>query len=133
VFLGDSGSYLTGLFLAYVILDSGTGPTVDVLIGFAVLGVFLIDLAASVIRRSATGGPLFVGDRSHLYDQLRDRGQPVPMVSMMSGVAQLFLVLLIVGIDRTLPSPYALGVIGLVLLATLASLWRTGFLTARTD
>ena len=50
---------------------AGTG------VASAVLGVFAWDLGVTVVRRSRSGVALFAGDRSHMYDQLIDRGWSV--------------------------------------------------------
>lgn len=130
VFLGDSGAYVTGLFLAYLILDASAPSVSSTLIAGAALGVFLIDLVASIVRRLATGGRLFVGDRSHLYDQLRNRGYSVPGVSLMSAVAQVLLASLVVGVDMLFVSFVALAIIASALVAILILLNAAGFLRA---
>jgi UDP-GlcNAc:undecaprenyl-phosphate GlcNAc-1-phosphate transferase len=73
LFLGDNGSCLIGAALAACVLSAGT--TGQTLAGAVTcLGLFLLDLALSVLRRIALRTPLTRGDRSHLYDQLIARG-----------------------------------------------------------
>lgn len=99
VFLGDNGAYVTGLFLAYGIIESSPGdPASDLLVAITMLGVFLVDLAATILRRFRGRKALFGGDRDHLYDQLRRRGWSVPAVVLVailvhSGFVALALVL----------------------------------------
>jgi UDP-GlcNAc:undecaprenyl-phosphate GlcNAc-1-phosphate transferase len=73
LFLGDNGSYLLGAALAIAVLAEGR--TVPRLLGAATcLGVFLLDLVLAILRRAAGRASLTEGDRSHLYDQLQERG-----------------------------------------------------------
>src|SRR5262249_34339855 len=47
----------------------------------------LADTAIAILRRARSRRPLFAGDRSHVYDQLADRGWPVPrIVLVLAGV-----------------------------------------------
>src|SRR5439155_9867071 len=73
LFLGDNGSYLVGAALAVAVLQ--TGRSVPALAGAAgCLGLFLVDLVLALLRRAIGRVPLHVGDRGHVYDQLRARG-----------------------------------------------------------
>lgn len=88
LFLGDNGSYLLGFLLAALALEPSSGTIPSVLGRSAVLGVFMVDLASTVLRRRIAHRPLFAGDRSHSYDRLRDRGWSVPRVALLSMTAQ---------------------------------------------
>ncbi len=88
VFLGDNGSYLLGLILVVTGAELGGGRPVGVVAGGSLMGVFLVDLMATVLRRRRAGVPLFEGDRSHLYDRLRDRGMSVPAVAVTAAAVQ---------------------------------------------
>ena len=129
VFLGDSGAYVTGLVLAYLALQSGAGDLAGLFVWFSILGVMLIDLVASVIRRLRSRGALFEGDRNHLYDQLRRRGMTIPSVALVSAGTQVVLVVTVVVADRELGSWPALAVVAGVALSVLALLARGGLLT----
>ena len=73
LFLGDNGSYLLGAALTIAVLAEGR--TVPRLLGAATcLGVFLLDLFLAILRRAVGRASLTEGDRSHLYDQLQERG-----------------------------------------------------------
>lgn len=122
VFLGDNGSYVIGVFVAYGILD--VAPSIDRLApGLLLLGVFALDLAATVIRRRSAGRSLFAGDRSHLYDQLHDRGMSVRVIAAAAASVQAVFVVAAVLIDRiseptmTWVPAVAVGVVGLVAVA----------------
>jgi UDP-GlcNAc:undecaprenyl-phosphate GlcNAc-1-phosphate transferase len=127
VFLGDGGSYVIGLALAHFILGSGTS-TGEVLVALGLLGVFAVDLAASIVRRLAAGGALFEGDRRHLYDQLRERGLGVPAVALSSALGQAVLVVAVVVTDRSMTAWAGVVVLMGVMIAVLAALARAGFL-----
>lgn len=98
IFMGDNGAYVVGLLLAYGVLRVSPEMRADLLVGLLVFGVFLIDLVATVFRRRSLGRPLFKGDRSHLYDQLAERGWSVPAISGLSVVVQTALASLAVGL-----------------------------------
>ncbi len=76
IYLGDSGSYLLGVLIAILgvsALDNPGGAT-----SWAVVPLFVavpvLDTAVAITRRAIARRPLFLGDRSHVYDQLVDRG-----------------------------------------------------------
>ncbi len=91
VFLGDNGSYLVGLMLVASGVRLGDEDVVGMVAGGSLLGVFLVDLVSTVLRRRRAGVPLFQGDRSHLYDRLADRGWSVPKVVFVAAGAQALL------------------------------------------
>lgn len=129
VFLGDNGSYVIGFFLTYLIAATAT-PDLDsgLVVGLATLGVFLVDLAATVVRRRLGGKPMFGGDRSHVYDQLHARGWSVPAVAIGAGMAQAVFVVAALSVELA-----GIGWLGGLLLLglgilSLAWLWRAGFL-----
>lgn len=90
VFLGDGGAYLVATVLVAVI-----GATAEDELSIAALlgagGVVLVDLVVTVLRRRASGRPLFEGDRSHSYDQLSDRGIPVRRIAILAIALQAVL------------------------------------------
>lgn len=81
MFMGDSGSLLLGYSTAVVMILLMEHPTCrtqpswrwfdGALIVFAVP---VLDTGLAIGRRWINHRPLLIGDRSHLYDQLRDRG-----------------------------------------------------------
>ena len=105
VFLGDNGAYVTAGFLAYAVLAaSPTGGLGTMAIAALALGVFLLDLIVTVLRRARSGRPLFAGDRSHVYDQLHDRGWSIGMVVGVVAAAQVACVLAAIGSSQLDPS-----------------------------
>ncbi len=82
IFMGDSGSLLLGLNAAVLILilaesmidRAGQSSFAWLAAAAMVFGFPVFDTALAIARRRRNRKPLFVGDRSHFYDQLRDRG-----------------------------------------------------------
>ena len=99
VFLGDNGAYVIGMVLAYGVLAGGGADVGSVLLlVMGAIGVFLIDLVATISRRARNGTPVFSGDRSHIYDRLRDRGWSVRIIALSAGTTQGVLVVIFVGL-----------------------------------
>jgi hypothetical protein len=99
------------------------------LIAGGLLGVFTIDLAVTILRRARNNKPVFTGDRSHIYDQLRDRGWPGIRVVAAVAAAQAVLVSGFVGLAVADPGPgVAVAALLGIALAALAAAWRAGFI-----
>jgi len=126
IFLGDNGAYTIGVFLAYGALrttQEGVWPML--LIAAGLLGVFVIDLTVTILRRARNGKELFGGDRSHIYDQLRDRGWSTGRVVIAATTLQTALVAAFVGYAFSNPGP--IGAIAAIIAmgaATLVGAWR---------
>lgn len=127
VFLGDAGAYVVGLTLAHLVISSSEG-VVDLLVTAGVIGLFFLDLTVTLIRRLLAGQPVFTGDRSHLYDQMRRRGLDVPQVALLAGLAQVGIVTVVVIAERWLPGWAALAALAVLGAAALFLLARCGFL-----
>jgi UDP-GlcNAc:undecaprenyl-phosphate GlcNAc-1-phosphate transferase len=128
VFLGDAGAYVIGLLLAHAVIESSGDSTIRLMISSGLLGVLAIDLVVTMLRRRRSGHPLFLGDRSHIYDQLRDRGLSVPRVAVAMAAAQAAIVVIVVGVDRSLGPWPSLLVLALIVIGVVALLARLGFL-----
>lgn len=76
IFMGDSGSTLTGVLLAFLALDWVTlrpeAHSVALPLMFVALPV--VDVALAMVRRLRGSASPFRGDRRHFYDLLRLRG-----------------------------------------------------------
>lgn len=101
VFLGDNGAYSVAVFLVYGIVTVSPDLTArNVLASIAVLGVYALDLVATLLRRRLAGVPMFFGDRSHLYDQLNDRGLAMQVIVLLAISVQVMFVGIGLGLDR---------------------------------
>lgn len=120
VFLGDSGSLLTGFLLGCygVIWMQKTATLPELLAPMMALSVPLLDVGLSVARRLLRGHPIFTADRGHIHHRLLDRGlTPRRAVLALYGACSLgamFSLLLIV-----VRNQYA----GVVVLLFCAAAW----------
>ena len=81
IFLGDTGSMLLGFFVAtMMMLFTLEGTARWFLAACVIFGLPIIDTGLAVMRRLSARVSIFAGDRSHLYDQLVDRGMSVKRV-----------------------------------------------------
>jgi len=87
LFLGDNGAYVVGVTLVWTAVRVGAGNGAD-LVAIALVGVPLLDLGVTIVRRLASRAPLFRGDRSHTYDLLYDGGLSVWRVVGLYAIAQ---------------------------------------------
>jgi UDP-GlcNAc:undecaprenyl-phosphate GlcNAc-1-phosphate transferase len=129
MYLGDGGAYLLGTVLATLPALTSDGTT-DWSVWIAIpliVGLPLADTAIAVLRRSRARLPLFAGDRSHVYDQLVDRGWRVETSTALCVVAQGVLAALGV-LVAGLAVGAALVVAGLGLLAIASVVTSAGLL-----
>lgn len=81
IFMGDAGSMLLGFFVAIMMcMFCNEGTPRWLVASFVVFALPILDTGLAVVRRLLSGKSIFVGDRSHLYDQLQDRGLSVKQV-----------------------------------------------------
>lgn len=134
IFLGDNGSYVVGAFLAYGIMRTSPG-SIDsrLFVALVLLGVFALDLATTIVRRRMAGRPLFLGDRSHLYDQLRTRGRSVRAVALITAAVEVVYVTISLGIEQVGNGPARLLLVGLVAGLSLVAVGAGGFLRPQED
>lgn len=130
IYLGDAGAYLVGTALALACataLDADGAITTWAALPLLV-AVPVTDTAVAILRRRRAGAPLFSGDRSHVYDQLVDRGRTRPGAVLVMVTAQAVLTTVGVVVAHL---PTAVGVSGAVLSAGIlaALVGRGGFLT----
>lgn len=84
IFMGDAGSMLLGFFVAVMMaLFCREGHGRFFLAACVVFALPILDTALAVVRRLLAGKNIFAGDRSHLYDQLVDRGMSVKQVVVL--------------------------------------------------
>jgi UDP-GlcNAc:undecaprenyl-phosphate/decaprenyl-phosphate GlcNAc-1-phosphate transferase len=131
IFLGDAGSILLGLFAAAMMLMFGERGIIRWLLGAVMIfGLPILDTSLALLRRLRLHRPIFAGDRSHLYDQLVDRGFTVKetvticyVLSAFYGLMGLLIILLPEGYGR-----YSVLIYAGVAAATLYLCHRWGFL-----
>lgn len=82
IFMGDSGSTLIGIILAFLSLNwvRERPAQHSLLVPLFFLGVPLADAVLAILRRGRARTSLFSGDRRHYYDILLQRGLPVRSV-----------------------------------------------------
>ncbi len=100
IFMGDAGSMLMGFVCATLITMFAEQPGLLkwVIGALAIFGLPLFDTSLAFTRRWLNGRPIFLGDRSHFYDQLVDRGLSVRQAVLACYTLALAFVLLGVGI-----------------------------------
>ncbi|MFM7617793.1 MAG: glycosyltransferase family 4 protein [Actinomycetes bacterium] len=130
IYLGDAGAYLVGTALALLCataIDADGAITTWAALPLLV-AVPVTDTAVAILRRRRAGAPLFAGDRSHVYDQLVDRGRTPPAAVLVMVAAQIVLTAVGLIVARL---PTAAGVsVAVVSAGILAGLvGRGGFLT----
>ncbi len=76
VFLGDSGSMVTGFLLAGLAVEASTkGATlVAIAVPLVAFGVPVFDTTITLLRRLVRGQSIFEPDREHVHHQLADAG-----------------------------------------------------------
>lgn len=134
IYLGDAGAYLIGVALAILAaqsLNGASGTSASIAIWAAlplIVAVPILDTLVAIVRRLRAGNPIFSGDRSHIYDQLCDRGIPAQRVAVIMVSAQCVLVLLGILASRL----SSIASVSLMLLSAgilIAITVRAGFLT----
>lgn len=96
LFLGDNGAYVVGVLLVWAAIWSSPDRLSGV-VAVGLVGVPLIDLAVTVVRRGLSGSPFFEGDRDHTYDRLHSEGFTPLGVALIHSLSQVVWVALIVG------------------------------------
>jgi UDP-GlcNAc:undecaprenyl-phosphate GlcNAc-1-phosphate transferase len=128
IYLGDGGSYLLGTALALLAAAAmGEGSQVAAWIGLPLFVALPIgDTAIAVVRRWLHGRPLLEGDRSHVYDQLADRGWAVGRVLVTCAAIQAVAAAAAL-LARQLGAPAAAAVVAAALATAAAVVWKHGF------
>lgn len=84
IFMGDAGSMLLGFFVGTMLVMFCQEGSARWFVGaWAIFALPTIDTGLAVVRRLVSGKSIFAGDRSHLYDQLVDRGMSVKQVVVL--------------------------------------------------
>lgn len=125
VFMGDAGSGLVAVVLAYLLLviarDRGDDPLVMLGAGNA---IFLADMAFVILARLVTHGQIWKCDRMHLHHRLTDRGLEVNDIVLIACAAHaVFLGAMLTALDG-LHGPWTFVALGLVVAAIAIVLRR---------
>jgi len=127
IFMGDAGSMLLGFFVATMMaLFCRERNARWFVAAWAVFALPTLDTGLAVIRRLIGGKSIFAGDRSHLYDQLVDRGMTVKQVVVLfyflAAVAAAIGVLVAIYVRGR----YALAIYAVLLLIVFWVFYRLG-------
>jgi UDP-GlcNAc:undecaprenyl-phosphate/decaprenyl-phosphate GlcNAc-1-phosphate transferase len=125
IFMGDAGSMLLGLNAAVLILLFCQQGIIRWMLGAVmVFGLPIADMVLTLLRRWRNAQPLMVGDRSHFYDQLVDRGYTVRQVVAISyGLSIVFGI-----IGCTVPvffkTRYVIPIFMVVFVVVAVAIWK---------
>jgi len=129
IFMGDAGSYFLGCALAILfVLNTGKPKDFNSLIASTlIMGVFFFDTGLAIMRRWLNGRPIFQGDRSHFYDQLRDRGLSTIKTVLLCYIVEAAFVIL--GLTaKQLPLMWAVILLFLVVVVCVSITMKFGML-----
>ena len=134
IFMGDAGSMLLGFFVATMMaLFCQEGNARWFVATMVVFALPILDTALAVVRRIVAGRSLFAGDRSHLYDQLVDRGMTVKQVVVLFYVLALAAAVLGVSVAIYLRGRYAVILYAVLLAAIWLTFWKLGMIRPGRD
>lgn len=134
IFMGDAGSMLLGFFVAAMMMLFCTGAEGSVttprwfVAALAVFGLPILDTALAVVRRVRAGRSIFAGDRSHLYDQLVDRGMSVKGVVALFYVLAVIAAVMGVAVAVYLRGRYAVALYAVLLVAIAWAFRKLGMI-----
>jgi UDP-GlcNAc:undecaprenyl-phosphate GlcNAc-1-phosphate transferase len=125
IFMGDAGSMLLGFFAAIMMAMFCHENTARWLVAaFAVFALPILDTSLAVVRRARAGKGIFSGDRSHLYDQLVDRGMTVKQVVGLFYILSILAAVIGVVVSIFVRLRYAV----LLYVVLLAIIWTIFFM-----
>lgn len=133
IFMGDAGSVLLGYNCGMLILSFAENSKFRWVIGaLMIFALPVLDTALAMFRRWRSGRSIFEGDRSHFYDQLKQRGlsvrQTVLVCYLLTGV-YMCVGLLLTWVDASGPvirTRWAILLYVGVIVATAITAWWTG-------
>jgi len=91
IYLGDSGSLLLGLWLAYLATSAPVETTSELAVTptLLLLALPLLDLVLAIARRLLRGLPVWSADREHLHHSLLGRGLSIRQTLLLLGGVSL--------------------------------------------
>ena len=127
IFMGDGGSLVIGLLLAfltvrttYTPLDDSSGGWYAVLMPLVILAVPLYDFTSVTLIRLSQGKSPFVGDMQHFSHRIRDRGLGARSTILV--IYALTLATGISGVLMTRASPWQALLLGIQVLALVGAI-----------
>jgi len=128
IFMGDAGSMLLGFFVATMMaLFCREGTLRWFLAAWMIYMLPTLDTGLAVVRRLLAHKSIFTGDRSHLYDQLVDRGMTVKQVVALFYF--LAVVAAVIGVVAAhLHMRHAIMIYAGVILAAAVTFYKLGML-----
>jgi UDP-GlcNAc:undecaprenyl-phosphate GlcNAc-1-phosphate transferase len=128
IFMGDAGSMLLGFVGGTLMLLFAERVGRWTIASIIIFGLPILDTAVALVRRLLNKRSPFKSDRSHIYDQLMDRGislkKTVAICYILAGVYAL--IGLVVSKMRF---RYSVLVFGIVFIFSALFVWWGGFLT----
>jgi UDP-GlcNAc:undecaprenyl-phosphate GlcNAc-1-phosphate transferase len=94
VFLGDAGSKLIGFSLVWLLIDSTqggslTGMHLPAVLALFIVGLPLIDMVATILRRVKKGKSAYEPDRTHIHHVLQQAGFNHQEILLLIGVLSI--------------------------------------------
>jgi len=86
IFMGDSGSLVLGLLLAYTAVAADVAQALPFPASVLLLGPFIFDTSLTLVRRAFRGEKLWRAHREHLYQRLSRLWGAHPPVSLLYAV-----------------------------------------------
>ena len=129
IFMGDAGSMLLGFFVATAMaMFSEEGHARWLVAAMAVFALPILDTALAVVRRIVSGKGIFTGDRSHLYDQLVDKGMTVKQVVVLFYILSILAAFIGVGAALLLRARYAMALYAALLVVIWTVFYKKGMI-----
>ena len=130
IFMGDAGSMMLGFFVATMMaLFCLEGSARWLLASGMIFALPILDTALAVIRRLRSGKSVFAGDRSHLYDQLVDRGMSVRQVVGLFYLLSVLAAVVGVTLSIVIRARYAVVVYLVLLVIIWTIFYKLGMIT----
>lgn len=123
IFMGDVGSGFVGFTFGVVAVAAQNRGVVSLLIPLLLLGVFLVDATATLLRRAAGRERWFDAHRSHAYQRGVQRGLGHGQVTIAVGGLNIILIVA-AAVAWMMPALTAATFVGAI-VALLAVWWRT--------
>ena len=130
IFMGDAGSMMLGFFVATMMaLFCLEGNARWLLASGVVFALPILDTSLAVIRRLRSGKSVFAGDRSHLYDQLVDRGMSVRQVVGLFYLLSILAAVVGVTLSIVMRARHAIVVYLVLLVIVWTIFYKLGMIT----